>query len=83
MFSAISATLFAILEAMISYGEACCTAPFAEAPLAAFVAVDFELALGFLRDAGVLVLGRFTGAEATEAGMSAPVVYMFVLVVWD
>lgn len=69
MFSAISATRFAILDAMIVYGEACCWRPFA-APLAVlwvfFPAVE---AAFFGREALLLADVRFTGADATEAGI--------------
>lgn len=70
MFSAISATRFAILDAMIPYGEAWgWTAPFV-APFA----VGFFAGVVFLgRDAGVFCVERLTGAEATEA---AGIVYV-------
>lgn len=64
IFSAISATRFAILDAMMPYGDGVCTAPFVAAPLA----VGFGFVLeAFLRDAGVFALVRLTGAEAMEA----------------
>jgi hypothetical protein len=69
MFSAISATRFAILLAMIVYGEACCMAPFA-APLAVLCVFFPAVEAAFLgREAAVLVDVRFTGADATEAGI--------------
>jgi hypothetical protein len=67
MFSAISATRFAILEAMMVYGDiCCCDAPF-DAPFVwGFL---FALAEGFFADleAVVLLAERLTGADATEA----------------
>jgi len=69
MFSAISATRFAIREAMIVYGDAWFCAPLT-APLVALC--DFfagALAGFFAREAGVLLVVRLTGAEATEAGI--------------
>ena len=74
MFSAISATRFAILDAIMPYGEACCTAPFApfDAPFTALLAgflaavlVDFFV----VRETFVLWAVRWTGAEAMEAGI--------------
>lgn len=66
IFSAISATRFAIRDAMIVYGDICggCasfTAPFVWGFFAA-LAVGF-----FVREVVVLLVVRFTGAEATEA----------------
>lgn len=68
MFSAISATRFAIREAMMVYGDICAwfapfTAPFVCGFLAA-VAAGF-----FVREAVVLLVVRLTGADATEAGI--------------
>lgn len=69
MFSAISATRLAIREAMISYGDGW-WAPLT-APLTACWGFAADLAAaGFLgREAGVLLVVRLTGAEATEAGI--------------
>ena len=61
MFSAISATRFAILPAIISYGEGWDTAPLTAPFVDGFEAVFLE------REAGVLVVLRWTGADATEA----------------
>jgi len=73
MFSAISATRFAILEAMIVYGEACCWRPFA-APLAVLCVCLPEVEAAFLgREAADLADVRFAGADATEAGISTVV----------
>lgn len=73
MFSAISATRFAIRDAMIVYGDACCwalfAAPFA-APFALLCVFLPEVEAAFLgREAAVLAELRFTGADATEAGI--------------
>jgi hypothetical protein len=69
MFSAISATRFAILDAMMVYGEACCWTPFA-APLVWLCVFLPAVEAAFLgREAAVLVDVRFTGADATEAGI--------------
>lgn len=68
MFSAISATRFAILDAMIVYGDACWR-PFA-APLAVFCVFLPAVEAAFLgREAADLADVRFTGADATEAGI--------------
>ena len=78
MFSAISATRFAMRDAMIVYGDACCWAPLA-APLVAFC-VFFAAVLAGFREAVVLLVVRLTGAEATEAGM---VVVMVNVEIWQ
>lgn len=77
MFSAISATRFAILEAIIVYGEACWR-PLA-APLAVLcVCLPAVEAAFFGREAADLADVRFTGADATEAGISTFVMsFMF------
>jgi hypothetical protein len=63
MFSAISATRFAILDAIIVYGDM-----FGCAPLVAGCAFLVALCAGFLvREAAVRLVVRLTGAEATEA----------------
>jgi hypothetical protein len=65
MFSAISATRFAILEAMMVYGDIWFPAPF-DAPFDCEFLL--ELWLGFFdREAVVLFAERLTGADATEA----------------
>lgn len=67
MFSAISATRFAIREAMIVYGDACCWSPFV-APLAVLCVFCPAVEAAFLgREAAAFV--RLTGADATEAGI--------------
>lgn len=64
MFSAISATRFAILDAIIVYGDICGCAPL----VAPFVtACAFFCAGFFVREAAVRLAVRLTGAEATEA----------------
>ena len=64
MFSAISATRLAMREAMMPYGDG---GEVLTAPLVAFGA---GLLTGFfVREAGVLLVVRLTGADATEAGM--------------
>lgn len=75
MFSAISATRFAIREAMIVYGDACCCAPFT-APLAPFWVFFATVPAGF-REAVALLVVRLTGAEATEAGIVTAVLECF------
>jgi hypothetical protein len=67
MFSAISATRFAILDAIIVYGDMFGCAPLA-APFVAGCAFLVALCAGFLvREAAVRLVVRLTGAEATEA----------------
>jgi len=67
MFSAISATRFAILDAIIVYGDMFGCAPL-EAPFAAGWAFLVTLWAGFfVLEAVVRLLVRLTGAEATEA----------------
>ena len=80
MFSAISATRFAMRDAMSVYGDACCWAPLT-APLAAFC-VFFVAAFAGFRDAVVLLVVRLTGAEATEAGMVV-VMVMVNVEIWQ
>lgn len=71
MFSAISATRFAMRDAMIVYGEACCWTPFAT-PLVACCVFFAAAPAGFVAREAVALLGvRLTGAEATEAGIAA------------
>lgn len=67
MFSAISATRFAILDAMMVYGDMLGCAPLVT-PLVADCAFLVAFCAGFLvRDAVVRLAVRLTGAEATEA----------------
>jgi hypothetical protein len=54
---------------MIVYGDACCWTPFA-APLAVLCVFLPAVEAAFLgREAAVLADVRFTGADATEAGI--------------
>jgi ABC-type uncharacterized transport system permease subunit len=67
MFSAISATRLAILDAMMVYGDMFGCAPFT-APFVAGCAFLVALCVGFLvREAAARLVVRLTGAEATEA----------------
>ena len=74
MFSAISATLLAILDAMIVYGDMFGWAPLETPFAAAFAAAGVRLpavpvAAPAFRDATVRFAVRLTGADATDAGI--------------
>jgi hypothetical protein len=67
MFSAISATRFAILDAIMVYGDMFGCAPLV-VPFVAGCVFFVTLGVGFLvREAAARLVVRLTGAEATEA----------------
>jgi hypothetical protein len=83
MFSAISATRFAILDAIIVYGDMLELAPLV-APFVAGAAFFAALWAGFfVLEAVVRLLVRFTGAEATEAAGMLGVDVRCLLVSWS